>query len=75
MIGNFEQSRVANPSVPFKQPTLVGDVYIKKHAKTVLFKKAVTIKKGGFGHHYWNYKGKDICPVHKHEGKWVISTK
>ena len=73
MIGNFEQSRVANPSVPFKQPTLIGDVYIKKHADTVLFRKAVTIKKGGFGRYYWMNKGVKLCPVHREGNKWVVS--
>ena len=75
MLGNFEQNRVANPSVPVKQPTLTGDVYIKKHARTVLFKKAVSIKKGGFGRYYWMNNGVRLCAVHRSENKWIVSSK
>lgn len=41
----------------------------------IKFKKRAAIKRCGFGHHYYMVGGKKICPVHKYNGVWVISTK
>ena len=77
MKGNFEKPGLVNPGVPHKNKPLYGAVYVPKDGRLTLFRKRVKIVKRGFGHHYWNYKGKDVCPVHfdGHYNKWVISTR
>lgn len=75
--GNFEKPGLVNPSVPAKPKPIYGAVYVPKQGRLTLFKTRIKIVRRGWGHTYWNYKGKDMCPVHydnRHEC-WVISTK
>lgn len=74
MKGNWEMERLANPTVSTTKP-VYASLYVPKSGQLKLFKRRVKIVRKGWGHTYWNYKGKDICPVIKRGDHWIISTK